>query len=270
MTQRKIIFIIALFSHAYVSSTVSAGEIHVAVASNFIAPMKTIVEKFEKQSHHHVKVSYGSSGKIYAQILHGAPYHVFFSADKDKPLALEKHNLTAPNSRFTYAYGTLALWSHTSNALKNTNGEVLLKNIMFNKLALANPKLAPYGAAAVDVLNNLGIYDDTKPKWVLGENIAQTYQFISTGNADIGFIALSQLALKNRSEHHSELGSFWLVPQALYNPIQQDAVLLKKGKNSEAAKALIRFVKNESTQNIIASYGYKTPRSIHLNTQHTK
>ena len=266
MISRKITFIFALSSLCF-SMPLASEEIHVAVASNFIAPMKAIVEKFEQQSNHSVKLSYGSSGKFYAQILHGAPYHAFFSADKDKPLALENQNLTVLNSRFTYAYGALALWSNDSSILKKTSGDFLLRNNMFNKLALANPKLAPYGLAAIDSLKHLGLLDSTKSRWVLGENITQTYQFISTGNADVGFIALSQLVTKNRSGHHSKQGSFWLVPEDFYSPIQQDAVLLKKGKNSEAAKALIRFIKNESTQKIIASYGYKVPTKTSYNAQ---
>jgi molybdate transport system substrate-binding protein len=230
-----------------------AEQINVAVASNFTAPMKAIVTAFEQQSEHRVKLSFGSSGKFFAQITHGAPFELFFSADQTKPKALEESGLIVPGSRFTYAIGALALWSSNPTLLKNNAGA--LKQGQFTKLALANPKLAPYGLAAVEVLEHLALTEHTKAKWVQGENIAQTYQFISTGNADIGFVAMSQIMQQGQIN----LGSSWLIPHELYSPIKQDAALLARGKNSPAAKALLTYIQSNQAKAIIESYGYTTP-----------
>ncbi|MFC3151454.1 molybdate ABC transporter substrate-binding protein [Litoribrevibacter euphylliae] len=249
----------------------------IAVASNFTFAMKALIETFEQNTGHSVVASYGSSGKIFAQIQHGAPFQVFFSADQAKPIALEtahkKAGFSVPNSRFTYAIGALALWSSKSDLI--TDGASVLSSDKFNKLAFANPKLAPYGAAAVQVLEQLKLVKSTRSKWVQGENIAQTYQFVSTGNADLGFIALSQLKQaelkqaqleqtqlrQDQQEQPSQisLGSSWIVPQSFYSPIKQDAILLKRGERSEAAKALISFVQSNEGKRIIESYGYTTP-----------
>lgn len=244
----------------------------IAVASNFTFAMKALIETFEQNTGHSVVASYGSSGKIFAQIQHGAPFQVFFSADQAKPIALEtaheKTGFSVPNSRFTYAIGALALWSSKSDLI--TDGANVLSSDKFNKLALANPKLAPYGAAAVQVLEQLKLVKSTRSRWVQGENIAQTYQFVSTSNADLGFVALSQLKQaqlkqaqlrqdQQEQPNQISLGSSWIVPQSFYSPIKQDAILLKRGERSEAAKALISFVQSNEGKRIIESYGYTTP-----------
>lgn len=229
-----------------------AEEISVAVASNFTLVMRDIVAEFERSSAYQVKLSYGSSGKFYAQIRHGAPFQVFFSADQAKPKALQRDGLIVPGSRFTYATGALVLWS-TKPGLVDENA-TRLKRGDFNRLAMANPRLAPYGMAAVEVLENLGLKEATRAKWVQGENIAQTYQFVSSASVDMGFVALSQIIHRA----HVERGSRWIIPTELYNPIRQDAVLLQRGADSAAAQALLRFVRGEKARDIIESYGYET------------
>lgn len=229
-----------------------AEDIHVAVASNFTSTMKDIAEAFEDSTGHHVKLSFGSSGKLYAQISHGAPFQLFFSADQSKPIALEKNGLAIKGSRFTYAEGSLALWSIKDSFVDLT--EKTLREREYQKLALANPRLAPYGQAAVEVLDKLNLTSTTRKKWVQGENISQTYQFVSTGNAELGFVALSQIL------NHGELtkGSAWVIPHDLYQPIRQDAVLLKKGTDSQAAREFMSFFTGSQAKKIIESYGYKT------------
>lgn len=230
---------------------VKAEQITVAAASNFSGAMDEIVTRFEEQSGHRVKVSYGSSGKLFAQVQHGAPFQAFFSADQAKPMALEKAGLVVPGSRFTYALGGLVLWSSQPELVDE---EVhVLKQGNFNKLALANPKLAPYGAAAVEVLQVMDLFEVTSAKWVRGENISQTFQFVATGNADLGFVALSQVMQQGLINE----GSYWIVPAQLYSPIRQDAVLLNRGKNSAGARALLGFVKGEIGKGIIENYGYQ-------------
>ena len=235
-----------------------AEPLSVAVASNFTHPMKALVQAFETQSGHKVRVSFGSSGKFYAQIKHGAPFQVFLSADQTKPSALEKEDWAVSGSRFTYATGRLALWSSKENFIdEHINA---LKNGQFNKLALANPKLAPYGVAAVQVLNSLNLTESSQHKWVKGENIAQTYQFVSTGNSDLGFVALSQIINLDKTHDNNGIkhGSAWLIPSDLHQAIRQDAILLKRGKNSQAAQQFITFMKTPKAKNIINRYGYET------------
>ncbi len=240
---------LTLFASLMVS-VVNAEDITIAVASNFTASMKAIVKQFENNSGHKVKLVFGGSGKFYAQIKNGAPFQAFFSADQAKPIALEKQNLILENSRFTYATGRLALWS---TAINVADLRVLaLRQGHYNKLALANSKLAPYGRAAEETLNNLHLIDKTKEKWVKGENISQTYQFLSTGNADLGFVALSQI-MKNKQ---ITKGSAWIVPEHLHQPIKQDAVILLSGKNSAATIEFMQFMNSEEVKSIIKSYGY--------------
>ncbi len=229
-----------------------AEEVHVAVAANFTTTMKEIAAQFDKSTDHTLILSFGSSGKIAAQIQHGAPYQVFLSADQAKPAALDKAGFTVADSRFTYAIGALALWSTKPGFVDKDYTR--LRNGDFNKLALANPKLAPYGAAAVEVLTALKLKQTTRTKWVQGENIAQTYLFVASGNADLGFVALSQITDKR---HVSE-GSSWVIPARLYSPIRQDAVLLKSGKDSAGAKALLNYLRSDAIQAIIRAHGYKT------------
>lgn len=236
----------------FLISSAHADDIYLAVATNFTATMKEIVTKFEQSHDHKVITSFGSSGKIYAQIKHGAPFQLFLSADQTKPALLEKEGLTLPGSRFTYAIGALALWSFKPDFVGADFTQ--LKNNNFNKLALANPKLAPYGVAALEVLDALKLKRLTEPKWVQGENIAQTYQFVATGNADLGFVALSQIMDKG----HIQAGSSFIIPRQLYSPIRQDAVLLKRAKNSAGAKALHDYIKSAEAKTIIHVFGYQT------------
>ena len=240
-----------------------AEEIHAAVASNFASPMKEIVSEFQHVSGHSVQLSFGSSGKLFAQIMHGAPYHVFFSADQEKAARLIEQKAAVAESRFTYATGRLALWSATPTS--NNNEEVLtkLKYGRFNRLAIANPKFAPYGRAAMEVLNNLELTDTPEKKIIRGENIAQTYQFVYSGNAQLGFIALSQ-TIDNQNLNPE---SVWVVPETLHQPIKQDAVVLNSGKNSSAAKSFLDFIKSEKARTIIAAYGYETikPKALFPN-----
>ena len=249
MKRYKLLFITCFL--LCTTSIVRAAEIHVAVASNFTAPMKQIAAEFEKETGHKTVLSYGASGKFYAQIKNGAPFHLFLSADDEKPAQLEKDGLTVAGSRFTYAIGTLVLWSAQPNFV-DYKGEVL-RNGKFNKLALANPKLAPYGTATLEVLTKLGLLSSLQPKFVQGENISQTYQFVGSANAELGFIALSQVMKDGKVTS----GSAWVVPGSLHSPIRQDAVLLSTGKDNVAAKALLDFLKTEKARKIIRSYGYE-------------
>jgi molybdate transport system substrate-binding protein len=244
----------ASFATIAFSTQASAEQTNIAAASNFTHTMKVLIGEFEKTSEHQIKASYGSSGKLYAQIKHGAPFQLLFSADQGKPLALYKEGLTI-GKPFTYAFGALALWS-SNTAFKNLELQKLQSG-EFNKLSLANPKLAPYGIAAMEVLENLELLELTRQKWVQGENIAQTYQFVGTGNADLGFVALSQV-INNQVINKS---AYWQVPTKLYQPIRQDAVLLKRGKNNAAAKEFLLFIRSEKGQSIIKSYGYHTEDS---------
>jgi len=242
---------LAVYSMLLLTAQTSlAADLHIAVASNFSAPIKQLTTEFEITSGHEVTLSFGSSGKFYAQIQHGAPFDVFLSADQTKPAALEAQGMIAPASRFTYAIGALALWSSQAD-LVDQSGDILASQ-NFNKIALANPRLAPYGVAAVEVLEALKLRAATESKWVQGENIAQTFQFVSSGNADLGFVALSQIIGIGETE------SAWIVPSEYYQPIRQDAVLLPKAKSNDAAKAFMVFLQGPTAKSIIESYGYTT------------
>lgn len=241
---------------ALVSSQAHGEAVTVAVASNFTSAMTAIAAAFHKKTGQQVTLAFGSSGKLLAQIAHGAPFDLFFSADQAKPRALVHQDLAIADSEFTYAVGALALWSATPGRVDD-QGNILGQG-NYQKLALANPRLAPYGEAAMEVLRALGLVEQTRAKWVQGENIAQTYQFVATGNADIGFVALSQV-MKNG---HLTGGSGWIVPESLYSPIRQDAVLLKRGENNELARSFLAFIHSDTASRIIRSYGYSvTARS---------
>jgi len=227
-----------------------AADLHLAVAANFTAPMEQLKPLFEKTSGHKLIISYGTVGKFYAQIKNGAPFELLISADDETPIRLGKDGLALPETRFTYAIGKLMLWS-TKPGLVDARGEVL-KQADFKRLAIASPKLAVYGAAGVEVMKKLGVYEQLQSKLVFGENISQTYQFIATANADLGFVALSQI-YKNGSY---AAGSHWQVPANLYPQIRQDAVLLTRGKDNPAGRALLTFLKAQETKKIIRSYGY--------------
>ena len=227
-----------------------ADEVHVAVASNFTAPMQKIASDFEKDTGHKVILSFGATGKFYAQIKNGAPFDVLLAADDETPARLEKEGMGVPGSRYTYAIGTLVLWS-PQRGYVDGSGEVLKKGD-FRHLSIANPKLAPYGAAAVETLKQLGLLDAVQAKLVQGENITQTYQFIASGNAELGFVALSQV----KRESGAIEGSYWLVPKNLYAPIRQDAVLLVKGRSSAAAQQFLKYLRGGQATAIISGYGY--------------
>lgn len=228
----------------------NADETQVAVAANFAAPAHKIAAEFEKQTGHKAIIATGATGKFYAQIMNGAPFDILLAADDETPAKLEKEGQSVTGKRFTYAIGKLVLWS-PKPAIVDANGDVL-KRGGFDHLSIANPKVAPYGAAAVETLKALGAYEAVQPKLVMGENIAQTHQFVATGNALLGFVALSQVLKDGKIE-----GSSWFVPEKLYSPIRQDAVLLNKGKDNRAAAAFLEFIKNnKAAKDIILSYGY--------------
>ena len=227
-----------------------AEEVHVAVAANFTAPMKVIAAGFEKESGHKVALTFGATGKFYAQIINGAPFDVFLAADDETPAKLEKENGRIAGSRFTYAIGKLVLWSAKPDMV-DAKGEVL-KKAAFEHIALANPKLAPYGAAAVETMTKLGLLEKLQPKFVQGDSIGQTFAFVSTGNAELGFVALSQVLEGGKIKS----GSAWILPANLYNPMRQDAVILIKGKDNKAASALVEYLKSEPAKAVIRSFGY--------------
>jgi molybdate transport system substrate-binding protein len=229
----------------------SAAEINVAVAANFTEAAKEIAAAFERKTGNKVLLSFGSSGQFYTQITQDAPFQVFLSADQERPEKAVAEGLAVPDSRLTYAVGKLVLWSRDP---KVVTGPDTLKQGAFSKIAIANPTAAPYGAAAIETMKALNVYDALQPKIVQGNNIAQTFQFIDTGNAELGFVALSQVV--DRSE-----GSRWLVSANLYAPIKQDAVLLKKGAGNEAAKAFLAFLKGPEAAAVEAKFGYGTPES---------
>jgi molybdate transport system substrate-binding protein len=229
----------------------AAESAHVAVAANFAGTAKVLAEQFARESGHRLELSSGSTGKFYAQITNGAPFDVFLSADEATPHRLENEKLAVAGSRFTYAIGRLVLWS-ARPGLVDERGEVLRKG-RFNRLAIANPKLAPYGAAAQEALEKLGLWDELRAKRVQGENIAQTFQFVSSGNAELGFVALSQI----RDAGKPPSGSFWLVPASLHAPLRQDAVLLARAERNAAARGFLDYLRTAPARDLIRSYGYE-------------
>ena len=240
---------LALISSFFVASSF-ASEVLVAVAANFTAPMQKIAVEFEKESGHKVNLSYGSTGKFYAQIKNGAPFNILLAADDETPLKIEKEGFGVSGTRFTYAIGKLVLWSKQIGFV-DANGDVLKQN-KFKKIAIADPKLAPYGQAAIETLNNLGLTNQLSSKFVQGENIGQTYQFVSTENAQLGFVALSQVFADGKIKE----GSAWFVPSKLHTPIKQDAILLNNAKYNVGAIALMNYLRSEKARTIIRSFGY--------------
>lgn len=228
-----------------------AAQVQVAVAANFTEPMKAVAAVFEKTTGHTALLTFGSTGKLHAQILNGAPFEVFLAANQASPQALEAADRVVPGSRFTYAQGKLALWS-ADPKLVDPQGQVLAQG-GFRKLAIASPKTAPYGAAAVETLNALGLWRSVEPRLVQGESVGQTYAFIATGNADLGFVALSQVLEGGQLK----TGSLWPVPPTLYRPIRQDAVLLRTGAHNPAAQALLTLLKSPRIHALVRSYGYE-------------
>jgi len=246
---------VIISSGAVVCATAKAEEVTVAVAANFAAPMQKIAQAFEQDTGHKALLAFGATGKFYAQIKNGAPFAVLLSADDETPARLEKEGVAIAGTRFTYAIGRLALWSKNP-LLVDDKGQVLLSNSTdknsFKKIAIADPKLAPYGAAAIEALGRIGALAKVRPKLVQGDSIGQAFQFVLTENAELGFVALSQISIDGRITQ----GSAWVVPQNLYTPLKQDAVLLPLGKNSAAALALMKYMRTDRAQAIIRAYGY--------------
>ncbi|MCU7907089.1 MAG: molybdate ABC transporter substrate-binding protein [Candidatus Thiodiazotropha sp. (ex Epidulcina cf. delphinae)] len=246
MNNRIRLIAFALLLSLMSTQPLMAGKVRIAVAANFTAAMKEIAANFEKSTKHNTVISYGSTGKLYAQIRYGAPFEVFLAADRRRPQKLEIDGLAS--QRFTYAIGKLVLWSRDE---QRETSEAALKRGDFKRVALANPKTAPYGAAAVTTMQRLGIEATLKEKWVIGDTIIQTHQFVATANAELGFIALAQIVLDDSGNH-------WDIPQALYDPIRQDAVLLDKGLENPAAVAFVTYLQSPAAKLIIDKYGYAT------------
>jgi molybdate transport system substrate-binding protein len=237
-----------------VGQTSRAATVLVAVAANFSKPMTEIAAEFEKATGHSAKLSFGSSGKFVSQLENGGPFEVLLSADEKGPQKLVQDGLAVANSQFTYALGRLVLWSATPGYVDD-QGKILTTG-GFKHLALADPKLAPYGAAAVEVLKKQGLFEKLQPLFVQGENIAQTYQFISTANAELGFVALSQVFENGKIA----TGSGWIIPDNNNAPIRQGAVLMKQGAENPAAPALLNYLKSAPALAIIKKYGYDLPQ----------
>lgn len=243
---RSVQFVVGMAAWVLTSTSLPAAQTNVAVAANFTDAAKEIATAFRQKTGHQAILSFGSSGQFQTQITQGAPFQVFLSADDIRPRKLVENGLAVADSRFTYAMGKLVLWSKSPGFVK---GEETLRSGAFAKLSICNPIAAPYGAAAVAAMKSLKLYEGLQPKLVEGATITQAYQFVETGNAELGFVALSQLTV-------NDAGSRWLVPQELYDPIRQDAVLLKSGADNEAARAFVQFLRGPEARAIIEKYGY--------------
>lgn len=227
-----------------------AAEVKVAVAANFTAAMQEIVPQFEQASGHQVVVAYGSTGRLYAQIKHGAPFGLFLAADSRRPELLEEEGVAVAGSRFTYARGKLVLWSPRAGLVDDA-GQVLNSD-QLTRISMANPKTAPYGMGAQQVLENMGLWEDLRRKIVQGDSISQAFQFVASGNVPLGFIAKAQIALL--PEHKA--GSQWEIPPDRYDPLDQQAVLLEKGADNPAAQALHQYLQSQPAREVIERYGY--------------
>ena len=239
------------------TATSLAGEVSVAVAANFTEAARKIADAFEQSREHHTRLSIGSTGQLYTQITNGAPFEVFLAADAARPEKAEQDGYAMSGSRFTYARGALVLWSPKPDLFDD--GEAWLHRGKYGRIAIANPKTAPYGLAAQQVLQKLGLWDRLGSELARGNSIAQTFQFVATGNADAGFIALSQV-IANEAAGNGDAGSVWNIPADDYAPIEQQAVLLLKGVNNPVACAFIAFMKSAAAREIISGYGYTLPR----------
>ncbi|CAM3760533.1 Tungstate/molybdate/chromate-binding protein ModA [Bordetella sputigena] len=250
MKQRVVRLGIGLY--AALSGTMAlAADVQVAVAANFTAPMKAIAAAFQEKTGDTVTAAYGATGQFYAQIRNGAPFEVFLAADDTTPARLEQEKATVPGTRFTYATGALALWSARDGYVDKDG--MVLKQGHFAHLSIANPKAAPYGLAAIQTLEKLGLMDALRPRIVEGQNISQAQQFVASGNAELGFVALSQVYKDGKLTS----GSAWIVPESLHEPIRQDAVILEKGRDNPAARAFVDFLRGPEAEKIILSFGYK-------------
>lgn len=226
-----------------------AGEVVVAVASNFAGAAKTLAPRFEQTSGHRATMSFGSTGMLYSQIENGAPFEVFLAADSERPARAVDEGLAVPGSRVTYARGRIVLWSPRPDAF--TNGEAYVRSVAFSRAAIANPAIAPYGRAARQVLEHLGVWEMVRPRLIQGENIAQTFQFVATDNADVGFVALSQVKAWTKGP-----GTLWEIPTDYHKPIEQQAVLLTRGQDNPAARAFLDFLVSPEARRLIANAGY--------------
>jgi molybdate transport system substrate-binding protein len=236
----------------WIGHSALAAEVNVAVAANVAGPMQKIATLFKQDTGHVAKLSVGSTGKFYAQIKHGAPFDVLLAADDETPRKLDADQLTVPGTRYTYAIGRLALWSARSDEV-DAQGDVLKRPALRDRLAIADPRLAPYGAAAMQVLTRLNLREVWQERLVQGENIGQAWQFVATGNASLGFVALSQIWVDGQLTQ----GSLWLVPEALHDSLRQDAVLLLPGRDNPAARAWLDYVRSDKARAVLRQSGYR-------------
>lgn len=248
---REVWVLILLACTAILPLRTSAAEVRVAVASNFLLPLKALAQEFEKINHDTLRISAGSTGKLYAQIVNGAPFDIFLAANEREPSLLEQAGLGVAGSRFTYALGRIVLWAP---AMKDDQAGMaaVLKAGDFRRIALANPATAPYGAAALEVLDMLGLKDQLQGKFIQGENISQAYQYVATGAAELGFVALAQL----KGQDDFARGKHWLVDAALHAPMRQQALLLKNGEYNPAAKRFLQFLQSKEARRAIEQAGY--------------
>lgn len=235
------------------TGTTLAGEVRLAIATNFHDASEGLAARFSETTGHSTRISYGSTGKLYAQIHHGAPFDVFLAADQERPELMEQNGSGVSGTRFTYALGKLVLWSPDPHAFADP--AAFLRSGDFHRLAIANPRTAPYGLAARQTLESLGLWTTLENRLVRGESIAQAFQFVATGNARAGFVALAQL----RDAH--EGGARWDVPDTHHKPIAQQAILLERGKDNDAARAWLDFLASSEAQDIIRQYGYDIPQA---------
>lgn len=235
-----------------------ADDVHAAVAANFTTAIKKLAPLYEQQTGNKLIASFGATGQLYAQIKNGAPFDVFLSADNSAPKKLIAEGDAIAGSHFIYARGRLALWSSTRGYVDD-RGAVLRSN-QFSKIAIASPKTAPYGQAAIETLTALKLLDQLQPKFITGENISQTQQFISSGNVPLGFIALAQVTALSVDNRGSYCGSFWIVPSHLHQPIDQAAVQLQRAANSAAATSFLDFLRTPAAAAVIRELGYETPQ----------
>ena len=243
--------LLALTAALAFTTLARADVVQVAVAANFTAPARALAEVFARTTGHEAKLSFGATGAFYTQIKNGAPFDVLLAADNERPARLEKEGDTVPGSRFTYATGQLVLWSAKPGFVDDQGA--VLKGGHFGKIAIANPKNAPYGAAAVEAMEKLGLAATLQPKLVTGESIGQTFNFIATGNAELGFVALAQVLEGGKLKS----GSMWVVPAQYHAPIIQDAVILNRAASNPAAKAWMELLKTPQSKALIRSYGYE-------------
>ncbi len=247
-----ILFACVLVAPRFLYAGNDEQKLSLAVASNFRIAAIEIAAIFTDQTGNEINISSASSGKLYAQIINGAPFDIFFAADETTPIQLERKKLIVAGSRFTYAYGRLVLWGLDLNT-SNDSGQYFNDFEKFNKIAIANPKLAPYGAAAVDALKNLALYDGVVNKLVYGENINQTFQYVVSKSAEIGFVSLSQVKIF----YDDSFNEYWVIPDELHKPIRQQAVLLLRAKDSKIAYEFLRFMKSGLVKKMLKEkYGY--------------